>query len=252
MLLFICSFGHEPKVNSNFETYIRNISCKNQLVQKLSRDLKKRFWMPIAVSVANKPLTKGIQFYDSTEEKLHQLYISENQTFYVEKNFQKKIITKKIFNEKLYCKMDSKKSDLSIVEPEGNSFSDIDLHKTIRQHEWGVFYFWTPAMPLSIEGISEIKKAMNKIKGHLVILADPKAEALEIQNLISTKKISSADARRFTSNQLLLLDIKMHYPGILVFKNGKISNRSYLGFKKMEMYEKFLKLELAQIERGVF
>ncbi len=235
------------------QKFSRNLICKDQLFREIDRSLVSKVWTPIAVSIPDKPLAKGIQFFDSRSQVLYKIFSVEEETTFTKENFVEKVLISKSFNKKDACKTHSKRSKLSQVGDSGlGGFTDSELHKIIIKNKWGVFYFWTPSMPLSILGITEIRAAVKAKGGKLTVLVDPKASEIEIQNLVLQKRVLSTDIVRATSDQLNNLDINLHYPGILVFKDKKISNRSYLGYKKQTMYKMFIDEELHQIEKGIF
>lgn len=104
-------------------------------------------------------------------------------------------------------------------------------------------------MPLSVEGLHEIKAAIAAKGGHLTILMDRNASELDAEKWIALGKVEVTDRLPFASQELLARDIGLHYPVLYLYKDGFLSNREYLGFKTKEVYLQWIRLELESISK---
>src|SRR4029434_635517 len=63
------------------------------------------------------------------------------------------------------------------------SFSNADYQRILRDDSRVLFYSLSPGMPLSLDGLKEIRSAAEDLHARLVVLADPAATAKEIASI---------------------------------------------------------------------
>jgi hypothetical protein len=110
------------------------------------------------------------------------------------------------------------------------SFTDQDYERVLREGSRVLFYSLSPEMPLSVEGIKEIRLAAQDLRAQLILLADPGAEESRILSL------ADPQIRYQRSNRLRNQGIQLHYPSLLVASNHKISGPLIEGFKSRTGY----------------
>ncbi len=56
------------------------------------------------------------------------------------------------------------------------NFTDDDYKKVLSKESRVLFYSFSPSMPLSVEGLKEVRRAAEALRATLVALADPAAK----------------------------------------------------------------------------
>lgn len=92
-------------------------------------------------------------------------------------------------------------------------------------------------MPLSIKGVTTIRRAAQKLRIALVVLLDPYAN-LEVAKKEATKL--EIPVRRIESLELLRLNVNIHFPTLIVFSKGHLIKRVIPGYKEAKQYEKVI------------
>jgi len=109
-------------------------------------------------------------------------------------------------------------------------FTDQDYERLMRSESRVLFYSVSPSMPLSVEGLKEIRFAATALRATLVPLADPGSPASELQSLREPR------VRYQKSRRLRDLGIQLHYPSVLVSNNHKVVGSPIAGFKTRAGY----------------
>lgn len=91
-----------------------------------------------------------------------------------------------------------------------------------------VVYFWSPRMPLSAAGVAEIGRAAASSGAELLVV---RAEELEAQ---AREPWSEAAAG------MLAAGATLHYPSLLLYRNGGLAGQAILGFKRADGYRALL------------
>jgi hypothetical protein len=110
------------------------------------------------------------------------------------------------------------------------SFTDQDFQKALRDESRVLFYSLSPGMPLSIEGLREVRLAAQDLRASVVVLADPNAEESKILSL------ADPQIRYQRSKRLRDLGIQLHYPSLLVSCDHKVVGAPIEGFKTRTGY----------------
>ena len=118
----------------------------------------------------------------------------------------------------------------TIVAQSIPAFSDSDYQEILRENSRVLFYSVSPSMPLSLEGLKEIRLAADDLHARLVVLVDPAATAKEIAS------IDSADPRLQRSSELRNRGLQLHYPSVLVASNHRLQDAPIAGFKSRTGY----------------
>jgi hypothetical protein len=110
------------------------------------------------------------------------------------------------------------------------SFTDQDYEKLLRSESRILFYSFSPSMPLSVEGLKEIRAAAAALRATLVPLADPGASTSELLSL------GEPEIKYQKSGRLRDLGIQLHYPSVAVSNDHKVVGSPIEGFKTRSAY----------------
>jgi hypothetical protein len=113
-------------------------------------------------------------------------------------------------------------------------FTDQDYARMMRTESRILFYSLSPSMPLSVEGLKEIRTAAGALRATLVPLADPGATASELLSL------GEPQIRYQKSGRLRDLGLQLHYPSVLVSNNHNVVGSPIAGFKTRSAYVTFV------------
>lgn len=121
-------------------------------------------------------------------------------------------------------------------------FSDQEIGKFIKKNKTGAIYVWSPRMGLSEKGLKEIKQAGKAMKLPVLLLMDKDVSDKEQGTL--SKKLGKEVTRRLDSFDLKMRNFSMHFPALIVFKEGKILSGVKYGYEKAEDYQRDLRNKL--------
>jgi hypothetical protein len=127
-----------------------------------------------------------------------------------------------------------------------DAFTDEALEAAIAHTRRGVIYAWSPHMPLSVLGLGYIHEAAKKLHADVITVLDPMAQARAVRDLVSQGKVKREATRRIASLDLLMRGMNVHYPSILVVRDGKIASHMLPGLESEKLYEDFMRKQLAR------
>jgi hypothetical protein len=110
------------------------------------------------------------------------------------------------------------------------TFTDDDYRNIVREHSRVLFYSVSPDMPLSVEGLKEIRSAAELLHAKLVLVADPASSVSEILSL------GDQSIRYQRSAHLRDQGIQLHYPSVIVSDNHSALGTPIAGFKSRTAY----------------
>ncbi|MBL7543159.1 MAG: hypothetical protein JNL11_05050 [Bdellovibrionaceae bacterium] len=125
----------------------------------------------------------------------------------------------------------------------GGEFSDLHLQHILEtsrlQNTAGLIYAWSPRMPLSILGAEELSVLAAKLNLPLHIVLDP--TALEDDVLATAKNNFFLEhSPKLDSSILIAMNMKIHYPSLILYKNGQLLNPSRPGYDEPERLENYV------------
>lgn len=121
-------------------------------------------------------------------------------------------------------------------------FTDQEIEKFITNKKTGIIYVWSPRMGLSEKGLKEIKLASKAMKLPVLLLMDKDVTDKEYETL--SKKIGQEVTRRIDSFDFKMRNVSMHFPALMVFKDGKILSGVKYGYENAEGYQRDLRSKL--------
>lgn len=123
------------------------------------------------------------------------------------------------------------------------AFTDEKLREFVKKNRSGIIYSWSPHMPLSIEGIKEIKKAAKKLDLPLLITLSPEGDLKWAKKVAKQRKLAANEVVPHDSMELILRGMTIHQPSIITFKNGKLARSARPGHEVSEIFYRELKEE---------
>ena len=82
--------------------------------------------------------------------------------------------------------------------------TDRDLSRLVNKNSQGLIYVWSPGMPLSVRGISEIRRVANDLNLPLKIVVDPIIESERIEKEVKDSRLDLSTTDRVESFELFL------------------------------------------------
>ena len=121
-------------------------------------------------------------------------------------------------------------------------FTDQEIGNYIKHNKAGAIYIWSPRMGLSEKGLKEIKLATKAMKLPVLLLMDKEVSDKELAGL--NKKMGKDVTRRIDSFDFKMRNVSMHFPALIVFKDGKILSGVKYGYENAEGYQRDLRNKL--------
>jgi len=109
-------------------------------------------------------------------------------------------------------------------------FTDDDYQMALKKESRVLFYSFSTAMPLSVNGLKEIRSAAAELHAQVILLADPSSTEEDI------RAVTGAQIRYQRSRELRDLGIQLHYPSVVVSNNHKVVGSRIEGFKSRDGY----------------
>jgi len=123
-----------------------------------------------------------------------------------------------------------------LLKHDASVLTDDLLLKFLAQNPDGFMYSWSPAMPLSIDGLEEVKRAARSLEQSLVVVLDPNASLNVARKIAKKRGWPDTYLRKPASVEITLRGILDHYPTMTHFRNGQLSNRILPGMKTATDY----------------
>ena len=114
----------------------------------------------------------------------------------------------------------------AVFAQERARFSDQSLQDILTYSEFhqsaGLIYTWSPRMSLSTRGVSEIVRLARDLQLDITVLVDPNLP--DEESLSATENLWLGHSMKAESPALVRLGISLHYPNLIIYKNGKIDS----------------------------
>ena len=115
-------------------------------------------------------------------------------------------------------------------------FTDQDLKKTLDETKNGIIYVWSPNMSLSKPGIKNITAAGKDLGMPVKLLMDPFADQRFAKGFIKEQNMPADSMKRMKSRELASYGATLHYPAMIIYKNGKVCSEVQNGYRTQEKY----------------
>jgi hypothetical protein len=115
--------------------------------------------------------------------------------------------------------------------------TDDDVMAMLARGSPGVFYAWSPHMPLSVDGLQEILTAGERLGLDVIPVLSPHTSMAYARDRIDGKALPEAVLRQTRSAELVRRNLFVHAPAILVFDRGRFVSPVLPGFRTAADYE---------------
>lgn len=125
-----------------------------------------------------------------------------------------------------------------------NEFTDTDLQSVLGPDapcgETGLIYVWSPHMPYSVRGLVEIRDLAAARDLTVIDLVDPHADAALTRHVSQHSGSAAPRLRAMRSTKLYHRGVTLHYPSLVVFRDGQILEPLLPGYARASVYAKFI------------
>lgn len=126
------------------------------------------------------------------------------------------------------------------------AFTDTSLDSLLHANPRGMLYVWSPRMPLSLKGLAEARAAAQSL-GVPFMAVVAEANAGELLDLAKNSTlVTAADQRRMESLEIVYRNGTIHYPTALFYRDGRMIDGVYPGYKNRETFAKFGAMKFAE------
>jgi hypothetical protein len=116
-------------------------------------------------------------------------------------------------------------------------FTDEDVAAIVDSNEAGVFYAWSPHMPLSVDGYAEIRAAAEALNIAVTPVLNGHANIGYAHDRARRVDMPAAGFARNRSVELNMRALNVHAPAILIYAHGRIVSPVIPGFRYAQDYE---------------
>ena len=246
-VLLFTTFSSSAIASDALARKIAQSHCKTKIRDFADKVAKLKFWYSIADS------EKDVETFKASERATGNITIirfTKNGTVFVIKRSSSTIqkIEWSPFTA-TGCQQKISEENVSAYRWSSTGFYDDDLRKVLEEKQTGMIIVWSPGMPFSIRAISEAQKAADLTGHKLIRVVDPKFSDSEILGALSIERVPSGKDLRLRSENLFGRNVTFHYPTLIVFKDGQLSNHMLKGYKSASSYLKFIREEVQYLQR---
>ena len=120
------------------------------------------------------------------------------------------------------------------------SLTDADVARIVGSNESGVFYAWSPHMPLSVEGYAEIAAAAERLGVALTAVLSSHTNVDYARDRAKRVGIPDHAFALNRSVELTMRNLHVHAPAILIYSNGAFLSPVIPGFRSAADYESLM------------
>ncbi|MGE0362491.1 MAG: hypothetical protein AB7H93_24580 [Vicinamibacterales bacterium] len=125
------------------------------------------------------------------------------------------------------------------------AFRDADLAALLAGRRDGALYFWSPHMPLSVDGYAHAVSAARARGLTVEPLLDPASNREFAAASLAAGALPASALRVADAVELQFRELTLHAPALLVFADGRLRGPVLPGYKTMDEYAAFLDRILA-------
>jgi hypothetical protein len=114
---------------------------------------------------------------------------------------------------------------------------DEDVASIVYKNSHGVFYSWSPHMPLSVDGYKEIASAAANLDMSLTAVLSSHANVEYARDRGSRVDMPEEGYMQNQSVELTMRDFNVHAPALLIYSDGKFAGPVIPGFRRAADYE---------------
>ena len=118
--------------------------------------------------------------------------------------------------------------------------TDEEVAATLDSATAGVFYAWSPHMPLSVDGLHEILAVGERLDITVTPVLSSHANVTYARDRIDGRGLPESVLRQGHSPRLIEHDLFVHAPAILIYADGKFVSPVIPGFRYADDYEELI------------
>ena len=119
---------------------------------------------------------------------------------------------------------------------ENAPLTDVEVTAILERGSPGVFYAWSPHMPLSVDGLKEIISAGEQLDVMVMPVLSPHANVEYARDRLADRLLPEELLRESESPELVKRDLFLHAPAILVFDDGEFVSPVLPGLRRSDDY----------------
>jgi hypothetical protein len=115
-------------------------------------------------------------------------------------------------------------------------FDDAALDDLIKTKKNGIIFIWSPHMALSLKAVPELNAAAAELGQPVTYVMDPMADQEAAKAGAKAQKLDDSSMRRVDSMELAMRNALVHFPTLIVYRDGKICDTFQRGYRTAEKY----------------
>lgn len=133
------------------------------------------------------------------------------------------------------------------------SLTDEDVTDILDRGLPGVFYGWSPHMPLSVDGLHEILAVGERLDLLVIPVLSSHSNVAYARDRIAGRNFPDSVLRNGQSVELVRRDLFLHAPAILIFDGGEFVSPVLPGFRRADDYAALIRrfLDSARAQKRV-
>ena len=134
----------------------------------------------------------------------------------------------------------------AVTEAADDFLADEDVTSALDRVPAGVFYAWSPHMPLSVDGLHEILQVGDQLGIEVIPVLSSHANMNYARDRIEGRDLPDSVLRQGKSKILVENNLFVHAPAILIFAGGEFISPVIPGFRYADDYQELIGRFLAQ------
>ncbi len=135
------------------------------------------------------------------------------------------------------CQVRSSEHPKPFVADTRSLLTDEEVKAILADAPAGVFYAWSPHMPLSVDGLHEILAAGQRLEIPVTPVLSDHANSRYARERASGLQLPDGAFRTSHSVELEMRDFNVHAPAILIYSDGRFVSPVIPGFRYAADYE---------------
>ena len=120
---------------------------------------------------------------------------------------------------------------------ENDVLTDENVAAVLDSGSPGVFYAWSPHMPLSVDGLREMVIAGERLGLVVIPVLSSHANVAYARDRVDARELPETVLRQSESYELVSRNLFVHAPAILIFDGGEFVSPVLPGFRYASDYE---------------
>jgi hypothetical protein len=121
--------------------------------------------------------------------------------------------------------------------PSEAPFTDDDARRLVAGEQGGIFFVWSPHMPLSVDAFHTVAEVARRMGLSFTPLRDPMSDAVYAAAVAREADLPSGALRTFTSVELTFRQLSLHAPALLVYDRGRFAGLAVPGYREAAGFE---------------